>query len=178
METEQIVLLDEDYRPIGSAPKLASHHADTPLHLAFSCYVFDSNGRVLITRRAEQKKVWPGIWTNSCCGHPAPAEPIEQAVNRRLQYELGMTVNALNLALPDFRYRCEFNGIVENEYCPVYIARATCEPSPNPEEVGEYSWLSWEELKAEVNEKPDKYSYWCKMQIPLLEAGGFLPATD
>lgn len=178
METEQIVLLDENLQPIGAAPKLASHHADTPLHLAFSCYIFDDAGRVLVTRRAKHKKVWPGVWTNSCCGHPAPDEVMEDAIHRRVSQELGMTITDLALALPDFRYRCEFNGIVENEFCPVFIAKAASEPSPNPDEVGELVWLSWGELNAEIAARSDDYSYWCKLQIPLLEAGGFVPATD
>ena len=178
MEIEQIVLLDKDLQPIGAAPKLASHHTDTPLHLAFSCYVFDDKGRLLVTRRAQQKKVWPGIWTNTCCGHPSPGEVIEQAVHRRLLQELGMKVTDLKLALPDFRYRCEFNKIVENEFCPVFVARAISEPSLNPDEVGEYVWLSWEELKDDIVQRNDDYSYWCKLQIPLLEAGGFVPTTD
>lgn len=178
METEQIVLLDKNLQPIGAAPKLASHHADTPLHLAFSCYIFDDIGKVLVTRRAEQKKVWPGVWTNSCCGHPGPGEPIVQAVRRRVSQELGMEISDLKPALPDFRYRCEFNGIVENEFCPVYVAKASSELSPNPDEVGEHVWLSWDELKAEIDQRPEEYSYWCKLQIPLLETAGFVPATD
>lgn len=178
METEQIVLLNEDWQPIGVAPKLASHHDNTPLHLAFSCYVFNDQGEVLVTQRSHSKKVWPGIWTNSCCGHPAPNESIEAAIDRRLQYELGMDVIDLQLALPRFRYRCEFNGIFENECCPVFIATALGEPQPNPDEVADYVWLSWQQLKDNLADRPEEYSYWCKLQIPLLESAGFIPPTD
>ena len=178
MENEQIVLLNEAWEPIGVAPKLASHNANTPLHLAFSCYIFNKAGEVLITQRALSKKVWPGMWTNSCCGHPASGESIEAAVARRLDYELGMIVNQLQLALPRFRYRCEYGGIVENECCPVYVAQAASIPEPNPAEVEDFAWLSWLDFKSDVAKHPDKYSEWCRLQIPLLEAAGFVPVTD
>ncbi len=178
MESERIVLLDDDWQPIGTAPKLASHNANTLLHLAFSCYVFNDAGQVLITQRALSKKVWPGIWTNSCCGHPAPDEPIEAAIARRLDYELDLTVTELTLVLPRFRYRCELNGIVENECCPVYVARAIGAPAPNPAEVEAYVWMSWPDFTTDAARYTDKYSEWCRLQIPLLEAAGFTPLTD
>ncbi|MDL2341705.1 MAG: isopentenyl-diphosphate Delta-isomerase [Patescibacteria group bacterium] len=178
MDSEQIVLLNDNWQPIGVAPKLASHHADTPLHLAFSCYVFNDEGQVLVTRRALSKKVWPGIWTNSCCGHPAPNEPMEAAIDRRLDYELGMDVIDLQLALPRFRYCCEFGGILENECCPVYVAKVRSQPVPNPEEVEDYVWLSWQDFKTDATQHPNEYSEWCRLQIPLLEAAGFAPLTD
>jgi isopentenyl-diphosphate delta-isomerase len=178
MELEQIVLLNEAWEPIGVAPKLASHNADTPLHLAFSCYVFNDAGEVLVTQRALSKKVWPGIWTNSCCGHPGPNEPIEDAIDRRLEYELGMDVIDLQLALPRFRYRCELDGIVENECCPVYVAKVLNQPDPNPSEVADYTWMTWSDFATDAHSQPAKYSEWCRLQIRELEAAGFAPITD
>src|SRR5262245_18100976 len=122
MEEEQIILVDEENRQIGVAPKLASHHAYTPLHRAFSCFVFNEKREFLLSQRALSKRVFPGIWTNSCCGHPAPGEATQAAVRRRLKEELGLTVQQMELVLPDFRYRAEMNGIVENEICPVFAA--------------------------------------------------------
>jgi isopentenyl-diphosphate Delta-isomerase len=167
---ELIVLLDEAGNQIGSADKLASHHAETPLHLAFSCYVFNSSGQFLITQRAHSKKVWPGVWTNSVCGHPAPGEQIVDAIERRLDYELGMKATEFTALLPDYRYKTPpFKGIIENEVCPVYIARSLTDPNPNGEEVEAYKWLDWNNYVYELNnDKTDVYSWWCKDQLKQL----------
>ena len=169
METEKIVLLDEDGHRIGTAPKLASHHTNTPLHLAFSCYIFDERGRFLVTQRALSKKVWPGVWTNSVCGHPAPGESFETAIARRARDELGMKVKDIQKILPDYRYKTPpYNGIIENEICPVFAAHAASDVTPNPEEVEAYKWLPWEEYATLLHEKPADYSYWAKDQYKQL----------
>lgn len=160
MSEELVVLVDENNCPIGTAPKLASHHANTPLHRAFSCFVFDEQGRFLLTQRALSKKTFPGVWTNSCCGHPGPGEPVEVAIHRRLSQELGMTVHELTLALPHFRYLAEMGGIVENEICPVYLARAQTVPRSNPDEVAAYEWMDWGRFVRRAQEQPDSLSYW------------------
>jgi len=174
---ELIVLVDERGRPTGTADKWTSHHADTPLHLGFSCYVFDDAGAFLATRRALTKTVWPGVWSNTVCGHPAPGESIPAAINRRLGYELGMTARDLEVVLPDYRYRAPaFEGIVEYEFCPVYVARKASAPLPNPVEVGACAWIDWEDFGRDaLSDESDAYSWWCKNQLrelrghPLIE---------
>jgi isopentenyl-diphosphate delta-isomerase len=166
---ELVVLLDENLREVGTAPKLPTHHGNTPLHKGFSCYIFSDQGEFLLTQRALSKKVWPGVWTNSVCGHPAPGESVEAAIVRRAQYELGMTVRALRVVLPDYRYKTPpFNGIIENEFCPVYVARLDRASTVNPAEVEAIKWLRWPDFLANVAADPDQYSYWTKDQLKQL----------
>jgi len=170
-------LVDERGRPIGTAEKWSSHHADTPLHLAFSCYVFAADGAFLTTRRALTKKVWPGVWSNTVCGHPAPGESFPDAIARRLEYELGMTAREIEVVLPDHLYRAPpFAGIVEYEFCPVFVARGASEPRPNHVEVEAVARIGWKEFQRHAREdEHDAYSWWCKNQLgelaghPLIE---------
>ncbi|HEX5917299.1 MAG TPA: isopentenyl-diphosphate Delta-isomerase [Nocardioides sp.] len=167
---ELVVLLDEDGRDVGAADKASVHHADTPLHLAFSCYLFDDRGNVLITRRALHKRTFPGVWTNSCCGHPAPGEPLDDAVRRRVEQELGATVTDLRLVLPRFRYRAEQEGVVENEMCPVFVGSADGAVTPDPEEVDEARWEPWAAFRAGVLDGSRAVSVWCREQVAQLPA--------
>ena len=165
---ELVVLLDEDGRDVGAADKASVHHADTPLHLAFSCYLFDDRGNVLITRRALHKRTFPGVWTNSCCGHPAPGEPLEDAVRRRVEQELGTTVTGLRLVLPRFRYRAEQEGVVENEMCPVFVGSADGAVTPDPDEVDDARWEPWAAFRAGVLDGTRTVSVWCREQVAQL----------
>jgi isopentenyl-diphosphate delta-isomerase len=167
---EQVVLLDDQGRPTGVADKVGVHTADTPLHLAFSCHVYSPAGLVLVTRRALSKLTWPGVWTNSFCGHPAPGEAIEDAIRRRAVDELGIRVEGLELILPDFRYRAvDASGIVENEVCPVYRAVTADEVSANPDEVAEYAWVEPDSLRAAAQAAPYAFSPWLGWQLAQLE---------
>ncbi|MFF2273441.1 isopentenyl-diphosphate Delta-isomerase [Agromyces sp. NPDC058136] len=140
---EQVVLLDDVGSQIGTADKALVHGIDTPLHLAFSCYGFDEAGRMLLTRRALTKRAWPGVWSNACCGHPAPGESPEDAVTRRVRQELGVGLRGLRIVLPDFRYRAvAADGIVEHEICPVYFAELPASLAPDPDEVLEWAWVA------------------------------------
>jgi isopentenyl-diphosphate delta-isomerase len=166
---ELVVLLDEDGRAIGSTPKAGAHHADTPLHLAFSCYLFDPAGRLLMTRRARTKPTWPGAWTNSVCGHPAPGEPITDAVRRRVRAEVGVRTERVTLMLPAFRYRAVMpNGVVENEMCPVFISSTTEAPAPDPAEVEDATWVDWADFRAGILDGSRAISPWCRDQVALL----------
>ncbi|MDO5533361.1 MAG: isopentenyl-diphosphate Delta-isomerase [Propionibacteriaceae bacterium] len=169
---DEVVLLDDHGDPIGAASRLSIHTDQTPLHLAFSTYLFDADGRVLITRRALGKTTWPGVWTNSCCGHPRPGEDIEAAARRRVREELGLEVTELRPAVPDFRYRAvDASGIVENEFCPVFIGHvASTSPTPDPDEVAEYAWVPWEDLVAAIAATPAVYSPWSVLQVPRVAA--------
>jgi isopentenyl-diphosphate delta-isomerase len=172
---DRVVLLDESGRAIGDHDRLAVHSHATPLHLAFSLYLQDDAGQVLFTRRALTKATWPGVWTNSCCGHPRPGERIEDALRRRLHEELGVGVGDLRCVLPDFAYRArDVTGIWENEVCPVYVGTVV-HPSgtfrPNRSEVMDWKWVRWPDVRSAVDGAPFAFSPWAVAQI------GQLPPT-
>lgn len=170
--TEQVVLLDADRLPCGTADKAAVHTADTPLHLAFSCYATDGAGSLLLTRRAVTKRTWPGVWTNTVCGHPAPGEALEDAVARRVRQEMGLALAGLTLALPDFAYRAtDASGVVENEVCPVFTAvvdPAGAAPTPDPAEVEEWRWVPWADAAQLARSAPWAISPWAALQLAQL----------
>ena len=172
---ELVVLLDSDGRPAGTMPKAEVHGPHTPLHLAFSVYVFDSAGGFLATRRALGKRTWPGVWTNSCCGHPAPGEDPADAARRRLRQELGLRPDRLELVLPSFAYRAvAADGVVENERCPVYFAHLDGDPEPDPdpdpEEVAEWRWVPWASFRSLAATAPWVLSPWAVSQVGQLPA--------
>ncbi len=171
MDNDLVVLLDEHRQPSGTMPKAQVHGADTPLHLAFSVYVFDADGRLLVTRRSLDKQTWPGVWSNSCCGHVRPDEVPAQAARRRLMEELSLVPSTLELALPDFAYRATSpEGVVENEICPVFTARVDHDPVGNPDEVSQWAWASWESFRELAETAPWAISPWAALQAPLLPA--------
>nr|WP_232235224.1 MULTISPECIES: isopentenyl-diphosphate Delta-isomerase [Frankia] len=168
---DEVVLLDAERRPCGTAPRIAVHGLDTPLHLAFSSYLFDPSGRLLVTRRALDKRTWPGVWTNSCCGHPRPGEDLARAVERRVGQELRLELTDLHCALPDFAYRATAaDGLVENEVCPVYVARALGDPDPDPAEVVEWRWVEWDDYRRVAAAAPWALSPWSVDQMAAFSA--------
>jgi geranylgeranyl diphosphate synthase type I len=174
---EHVVLLDAVGRPCGVLPKANAHSRDTPLHLAFSCHVVRSDGAVLLSRRASTKRTWPGTWSNACCGHPQSGESLRDAVNRRLQQELGLRAIRLEVAVPDFAYRAEMaDGTIEHELCPVVVAHVEGAPAPDPSEVDEIEWMEWAELCRRVERRPSSLSPWSVLQVAELVATGWSPA--
>lgn len=168
-----VVLLDDDDAPCGTANRLTVHDEHTPLHLAFSLHLVDRQGRTLLTRRALSKKTWPGVWTNTCCGHPRPEENVAEAAVRRTGEELGIDLSSVevHLALPDFRYRAvDASGIVEYEVCPVHIAVVDQAPplNPDPAEVAEQIWVDWANLYGAVQRTPFAFSPWMVLQVQAL----------
>ncbi|GAA4118530.1 isopentenyl-diphosphate Delta-isomerase [Nocardioides fonticola] len=163
-----VVLLDDTARPTGTADRLGVHTDDTPLHLAFSLYVLDTDGRLLLTRRALGKRTWPGVWTNACCGHPRPGEDMADAVRRRVHEELGLRIDDPAVVLPDFRYRAvDVSGVVEHEVCPVHlvVVPAGITLLPDPEEVADLTWVPWPDVRALVAAAPSLVSPWMALQV-------------
>ncbi|WP_460366753.1 isopentenyl-diphosphate Delta-isomerase [Actinocorallia lasiicapitis] len=176
---EQIVLLDEAGHSTGTAPKAESHHGDTPFHLAFSSYLVDEEGRILLTQRAHAKRSFPSVWTNSACGHPAPGETLREAATRRIRTELGLDAREVTLILPEFVYRAEQDGIVEFEWCPVVRARVTGEPVRDPAEVEALEWRTWAGVMA-LRDDPRASPWFLKQMEQLVPLGSPLewPAAD
>lgn len=176
---EMVVLLDESGLPIGEAAKSEIHTTTTPLHLAFSCYLFNAAGELLVTRRALSKKTWPGVWTNSFCGHPAPGESMHEAIARRAQQELGAEVRDISVWDENFRYRAtDASGVVENEVCPVHRATLADTLSPNPAEVMDWAWVSPQALIAAAEHAPFAFSPWLVMQLPTLRTNTHAPTPE
>ncbi len=167
---EMIVLVADDGTPLATQAKATVHDGDTPLHSAFSVFLFNDRGELLLQRRALSKKTWPGVWSNSCCGHVMLHEKTIDGAKRRLKFELGISGVKLELILPDFRYRAEKDGVVENEICPVFVGRTGKLPKPNPDEVAETKWVDWEEFRATISLPESGISPWAVEEVELLAA--------
>lgn len=174
MNDDLVVLLDADSTPRGTAPRRTVHGPDTPLHLAFSCHLVVAD-RILMTRRALSKTTWPGVWTNSFCGHPRPGEDVEAAVARYAPRELGLEVADVTPILPDFRYRAvDAGGVVENEICPVFRARPVGTVAPNPDEVMDMVWAPIDDVWESARRTPWLFSPWFVDQVHALDASTYL----
>lgn len=171
---EQVVLVDENDHPIGTALKSEVHTANTPLHQAFSCFIFKSNGDLILQQRASSKITWPNIWSNTCCGHPLPGESRLKAVKRRLNHELGLTGKfKLFNVLPNYRYCATHLGVMENEICPVFVGFCDNGLTLNPDEAQATQEVSWpdfvESIKDPKDSTWDHLSVWCREEAVLLD---------
>ncbi|MFD6137905.1 isopentenyl-diphosphate Delta-isomerase [Isoptericola sp. NPDC060257] len=172
---DHVVLLDDAGAPVGTAPRATVHTRDTPLHLGFSCYLFRPDGGLLLTRRALSKRTWPGVWTNSFCGHPRRGESLAQAVLRHGRHELGLdVVTDGEPVLPSFRYRAvDAGGVVENEICPVLFASVDRDPVPNPDEVMDWRWVRPRDASTLVDLASWSVSPWMVEQVRELRTAGW-----
>ncbi len=155
---EHVILVDRDDREIGIEEKLKAHR-EGRLHRAFSVLLFNSRGEMLLQQRAMGKYHSAGLWSNTCCSHPRPGEPVEAAAKRRLQEEMGIAC-PLEKAF-DFIYRAEFaNGLIEHELDHVFIGRYDGAVRPAPEEVMAYRWERIETLRSDLQSTPENFTVW------------------
>lgn len=171
--TERVVLVDAHDAEIGTAEKLAAHRAGS-LHRAFSVFVFDGRGKVLLQRRAAGKYHSGGKWSNTCCGHPRPGEETLRAARRRLWEEMRL---ACWLApVLRFRYRADLGGgMVENEYDHVFVGRCERDPVPDPDEVSAWRWERVDEVVRAVAAHPHAFSTWFPIALRHLLRRGVDP---
>jgi isopentenyl-diphosphate Delta-isomerase len=160
MSDEQLILVDEGNRAVGSAGKQAIHHAGL-LHRAFSIFMVDQQGRILLQKRSPRKYHSGGLWANSCCGHPRPGERTISAARRRLWEELGVDDS---LAFGFFaRYRADLDhGMHENEFVYVYFGALHGKPKPNPAEVAGLELATVTDIAKRIKRKPDYFVYWLR----------------
>jgi len=163
----QVVMVNENDEPIGTMEKLEAHQKGI-LHRAFSIFIFNSKGEMLLQRRALKKYHSPGLWSNTCCSHPYPHEEIKAAALRRLQEEMGFTTT-LQKAF-DFVYKISFsNGLTENEFDHVFVGKFDGQIKSNPEEVADYTFRSMAEIRLDLLDKRDRYTAWFYIAFPKLE---------
>lgn len=163
----QVILVNERDEPTGAMEKIEAHEKGL-LHRAFSVFIFNEHGEMLLQQRAPGKYHSPNLWTNACCSHPAPGEEVSAAAHRRLKEEMGFDTE-LEKAFA-FTYRAEFeNGLTEHEFDHVFVGRYNGPVNPDPLEVSRYRYLNLRELRKELQEQPGLFTEWFKIAYPRLE---------
>lgn len=164
----EVILVDEHDMPVGTMEKMEVHQKAL-LHRAFSIFIFNAKGEMLLHKRADKKYHSAGLWTNACCSHPRPGEETLAAAAIRLQEEMGFRTE-LRKAF-DFVYKAPFdNGLTEYEFDHVFTGTYDGKIVPNPEEVSDYCYKTVEEIKRSIQSHPQKYTEWFKIAFPKMEA--------
>jgi isopentenyl-diphosphate delta-isomerase len=167
MTKQEVILVNENDEQVGTMDKMEAHRKAL-LHRAFSIFILNSKGEMLLQRRAQDKYHSGGLWTNACCSHPLPGESTIEAAERRLKEELGFTI-PLSKAL-EFIYKVAFeNGLTEYEYDHVFIAQYDGEIHPDPDEVLDYCYKNIGEIRNSLSSHSHKYTEWFKIAFPKIE---------
>ena len=162
-----VILVDERDTAVGTMEKMEVHQKAL-LHRAFSVFIFNDKGEMLLQKRAEKKYHSGGLWTNACCSHPQPGEDTMESANNRLREEMGFNT-ALHKAFT-FVYKAPFeNGLTEHEYDHVFVGSFNGLIKPNPAEVEDYCYQSLDELKQSLQTHPHHFTAWFKIALPKLE---------
>lgn len=168
-ETEELILVDADDRELGFMSKARCHDGDGVLHRAFSLFLFNEAGEMLLQQRSRSKRLWGGYWSNTCCSHPRRGETMEIATERRLQDELGVRADLEFVYKFGYQARFDDSGS-ENELCYVYLGTTTSRVHPNEHEIEAVRYLSAEALQQELESDPGRFSPWFRMEWETLLA--------
>ena len=162
-DDEPLILVDEDDREIGFIDKASAHVGQGVLHRAFSLFVFNPQGELLLQQRAPGKRLWPGFWSNTCCSHPRRGETLDKAIHRRLDEELGLQCPLQYLF--KFEYQAQFDAEgAEHELCWVYAGRSADMPTVNVNEISALRYISPDALDAEIATRPQTFTPWFKIE--------------
>jgi isopentenyl-diphosphate Delta-isomerase len=165
--TDQVVVVSRRDRRMGVVDKLAAHRLGV-LHRALSIFVFDESGRLMLQRRAVGKYHSAGQWSNTCCTHPRPGEPVVTAAHRRLREEMGFDCPLRRLGSFVYRARLD-NGMLEHELDHLFVGRFEGTPAPNPGEVMDWRWVTVDGLAAEMGDRPGDFTPWFALAWNRLE---------
>ena len=169
-DNEALIIVDAQDQILGHGAKADLHRGTGTLHRAFSIFLFNDAGEVLLQQRSLQKPLWPGYWSNTCCSHPRRGESYGVATGRRLQEELG--VGAPLFFTHRFRYQAQFDDIgAEHELCSVYVGRIDCDPKPNPQEISDWQWITPNKLDEWLETTPETLTPWFKLEWGALRSG-------
>jgi len=167
MEVQEVILVNEQDEVTGAMEKMEAHRKGL-LHRAFSVFIFNNKGELLLQQRALNKYHSGGLWTNSCCSHPCPGEGVHEAAQRRLQQEMGFSTEIKKIF--DFVYLANFeNGLTEYEFDHVFAGEYEGGVHFNPHEVMDYCYKSLEELRNSLQEQPHKFTAWFHLAFPKIE---------
>jgi isopentenyl-diphosphate delta-isomerase len=158
-DSEDLILVDKEDRVLGYSSREECHRGKGILHRAFSVFLFNDRGELLIQRRGRGKELWPLYWSNSCCSHPRIGETYESAIRRRLDEELGLVVPVSFLFTLHYRAKFDEQGS-ENELCAVYAGRSSGPVRANAEEIEEWKFVDLKELEADIERRPERYTPW------------------
>lgn len=165
---EEVILVNGQDEPVGTMEKMEAHY-QAALHRAFSVFLFNSRGEMLLQQRAKSKYHSGGLWTNACCSHPRPGEETANAANRRLHEEMGISAQLKKIF--DFTYKASFdNGLTEHEYDHVFTGNFSGIIKPNKNEVQDYCFKSMEDLEISLQSHPHKYTAWFHIAFPKVMA--------
>jgi isopentenyl-diphosphate delta-isomerase len=169
MSASQLALVDEQDRLLGSEDKLTAHLPPGHLHRAFSVFLFDDEGCLLLQQRAESKYHFGGLWSNSCCGHPGPDDEVAAAASRRTDEELGIgLISLVPVGTMLYSAADESSGLVERELDHLLIGHYALEVNPDPGEVMATRRLTWAELLVDVTAAPERYTPWLPLALPIV----------